>query len=149
MRQIVLIVIFTFVSFASFASQKIYLVSVGVADYPGTKNDLRLTVKDAQVVKWLYDKNNRAETLLITNQMATRSNVLYNLNKLFSKAKREDIIIFFFSGHGYSGGLVDGGGQKISYDDIIAVMAKSLAKNKMIFADACFSGSIREQDLLQ
>lgn len=143
-RQIILIVAFTFVSFASLASQKIYLVSVGVTDYPGTKYDLRLTVKDAQVVKWVYDKNNRAETVVLTNQAATRSSILQNLNRLYSKAKSQDIIIFFFSGHGYPGGF-NLSGEKISYEDIISVMARSKAKNKMIFADACYSGSIREQ----
>lgn len=32
----------------------------------------------------------------------------------------------------------------ITYQDIKKTMAKSAAKNKMIFADACFSGKMRE-----
>ncbi len=144
MRQIILIFIFSAISFASFGSQKIYVVSVGVADYPGTKNDLSLTVNDAKVIKWLYDTNKKAETVLLTNSSATRNNVLYQMNKLFSKASKGDMIVLFFSGHGYQGGFYDSSNGKISYSDIKKIMAKSPAKNKMIFADACYSGDFRE-----
>ena len=38
------------------ATDKVHLVSVGIADYPGTSNDLTLPAKDAASVKWLYEK---------------------------------------------------------------------------------------------
>lgn len=40
----------------AFATNKIHLVSVGIADYPGVANDLTLPAKDAATVKWLYEK---------------------------------------------------------------------------------------------
>ena len=43
------------------AQQKIYLVSVGVADYPGTNMDLTLPAKDAETINWLYQKNSKAQ----------------------------------------------------------------------------------------
>lgn len=124
------------------SAQKIYLISVGIADYPGTENDLSLPAKDAEAIQWVYQKNRKAETILLTNEQATRNSVLANMNKLFSKATVDDIIILFFSGHGYKGGFV-GYDERISYQDVRKIMAKSVSKNKMIFADACFSGKMR------
>ena len=99
-----LICICVFVGVAS--AQKIYLVCVGVADYPGTKYDLRLPVKDAETIRWVYQKNKRAETVLLTNSQATRKNVLNTMKKSFSKASANDIIVLFFSGHGDGKGFV-------------------------------------------
>ena len=73
----------------------------------------------------------------------TRSNVLSSMTRIFNKASAKDIIVLFFSGHGYKGGFV-GYDAMITYQDIKKTMAKSAAKNKMIFADACFSGKMRE-----
>ena len=38
------------------SAQKIYLISVGIADYPGTENDLSLPAKDAEAIQWVYQK---------------------------------------------------------------------------------------------
>ena len=59
------------------------------------------------------------------------------MTRIFNKASAKDIIVLFFSGHGYKGGFV-GYDAMITYQDIKKTMAKSAAKNKMIFADACF-----------
>lgn len=64
------------------------------------------------------------------------------MDKVFSKAGTNDIVVFFYSGHGYSGGFCAYDGD-LGYDVIRKAMAKSKCKNKMIFADACFSGTIR------
>lgn len=133
-------------SLSAVYAQKIYVVSVGVSDYPGTQYDLSLTVNDAKTIKWLYDKNNKAETVLLTNSQATSRNILYYMDDMFSKAEPDDIVLFFFSGHGYPGGFVGYNDDYITYDDIKKVFAKSKSNNKMIFADACYSGTIRESN---
>ncbi|MCB6322875.1 caspase family protein, partial [Bacteroides thetaiotaomicron] len=81
-------------------AQNIYLVSVGIADYPGTENDLTLPAKDAETIQWIYQKNHKAETILLTDAQATRSNVLSSMTRIFNKASAKDIIVLFFSGHG-------------------------------------------------
>ncbi|MFI3267271.1 MAG: caspase family protein [Rikenellaceae bacterium] len=144
MRRIILLTFILFTPFGFLHAQKIYVLSVGVTDYPGTQSDLNLTVNDAKTIKWVYDKNKKAETLLLTNAQATRQNVLYHMNKLFLKATENDIVLFFFSGHGYQGGFVGYNTDLITYTDIKNIMAKSASKNKMIFADACYSGKFRE-----
>lgn len=125
------------------ANAKTYLVAVGVSDYPGNNRDLRLPANDAATVQYIYSKNSNAESVLLTNSDATKSVVLSKLRSTFAKATENDIIVFFFSGHGSKGSFCAYDVQ-IPYSEIRKAMASSKAKNKMIFADACFSGKMRQ-----
>lgn len=122
---------------------KTYIVAVGVADYPGTRDDLSNCVNDAVTIKDLFEKNSRADVVLLTNERATLSAVEAQIKAQFAKAKKKDAIIFFFSGHGLPGGFscYD---HILPYKTINKVMAQSPAKKKMVFADACYSGKARK-----
>lgn len=120
---------------------KVYLVAVGISDYPGTRNDLRLPANDARTIAWLYSKNTEVEYTLIVNNGATLSTIVSEMNKLYAKAGPNDIVVFFFSGHGYQGGFV-AYDKMMDYSIVRNAMAKSSSKHKMIFADACFSGKM-------
>ena len=124
-------------------AQSIYLLSVGVADYPGTRNDLILPAQDAIAMHRLYQQNANATSVLLTNTLASKSRVLSEASTLFRKAKVEDIVVFFFSGHGGKGGFYAQDGF-LGYDEIRRLFSQCRARNKMIFADACFSGDMRE-----
>ena len=139
------IVICAFILFSLTVSTnaKTYLVAVGVSDYPGNNKDLRLPANDAATVRYVYSKNSNAESVLLTNSDATKSAVLSKLRSTFAKATENDIIVFFFSGHGTKGAFCAYDAQ-IPYSEIRKAMASSMAKNKMIFADACFSGKMRQ-----
>lgn len=126
-------------------SAKTYLVSVGVADYSGypTKlNNLRLTTKDAQTIADLYAQNTTVDYAILLDEKATKSRIIKAINKVFSRASEDDIVVFFFSGHGYPGGFCAYDGN-ITYDKIRKAMAKSKSRNKMMFVDACRSGGMR------
>ena len=123
-------------------SAKIFLVSVGVADYPGTSMDLTLPDADAQRITWVYSKNSQIQYCRLLNSEATRSNIIAAMNKVFSMAGVNDIVVLFYSGHGYKGGFCAYDGT-LDYNVIRKAMARSKCRNKMIFADACFSGKIR------
>lgn len=129
--------------FSSMAQARIYLVSVGISDYPGKENDLRLPHNDAATMQWVYDENSKAETILLMNAEGTASAIKSAMQKLYSKATANDIVVFFFSGHGVSGGFCSYDGY-LTFKDVRATMAKCKSRHKMIFADACFSGSIRQ-----
>ena len=139
----VIICTFILFSLAVTANAKTYLVAVGVSDYPGTDKDLRLPANDAATVQYIYSKNSNTESVLLTNSNATKSAVLSKLRSTFAKASENDIIVFFFSGHGSKGAFCAYDAQ-IPYSEIRQAMASSKAKNKMIFADACFSGKMRQ-----
>ena len=125
-----------FLATNGFATNKVHLVAVGIADYPGTANDLTLCAKDAETVKWLYEKNSNAVTDILTNSSATKEAILSAIRTTFKYSSTDDIVVFFFSGHGYKGGFVAYDGF-LSYDEIREAMSVTHCKNKMIFADAC------------
>lgn len=122
--------------------RKVYLVAVGVSNYPGTANDLTLPAMDARAMSRLYRTNSSVETILLTDENATISNIKNSVRKLFRKAKKDDIVVFFFSGHGYPEGFVAYDGQ-LKYDIIKNLFSECVSQNKMVFADACFSGDMR------
>lgn len=124
-------------------AQQIYLMSVGVSDYPGRENDLGLPANDARSICRLYRTNNRVIATLLTDRKATHAEVLTKARILFSKAKEEDIVVFFFSGHGFPGGFATYD-EPLFYHEIRQLFAACRARNKMIFADACFAGDMRE-----
>ena len=119
---------------------KVYLVSVGIADYPGRENDLYLPVNDAREITWLYRKSSQVTFCQLLDSEATVDNIVAAMN-IFLLAKPDDIVVFYYSGHGYPGGLAVYDGC-LSYVVIRAAMAKSKCKNKMIFSDACFAAGI-------
>lgn len=119
---------------------KVYLVSIGIADYPGAEYDLYTPVNDAQIITWLYAKNSEVTYCQLLNANATVANITAAM-KIFTLADYDDIVVLYYSGHGYSGGIMVYDGS-LSYDEIRRFMSKSKCKNKMIFADACFSGGV-------
>ena len=121
---------------------KIYVVIAGVSDYPGSDMDLLFQDNDARVMRDLYKKNGNSRIITLTDSIATTRSVLANLSAEFSKATANDAIVFYFSGHGYPGGFWCYDGY-ITYPQIIDIMKKSKAKNRILFADACYSGKAR------
>lgn len=121
---------------------KVYIVSAGIADYPGTRNDLRISDNDAKVVAKLFTLTKDAETSILTNEKATKYALLNAMRSTFADAKTTDTVILFFSGHGVPGALMCYDGE-LSYQSIFKVFKECKASKKIIFADACFSGKMR------
>ncbi len=105
--------------------------------------DLNLTARDALNFNELYKTNSNVSSIVIVDSQATRINVLSAIYRHFSKASEDDIVILFYSGDGYDGGLW-GYDEYIPYEEIKTVMSKLECSNKMIFADACYSGTLRK-----
>lgn len=126
------------------APAKVYLVSVGIADYPGTENDLTLPVNDAKTISWLYSRNTNVVYRQLLDRQATVNNILSALRTTFAKAGANDLVVFFFSGHGYPGGFM-AYDDALTYAQVRKAMAGCRSKNKMIFADACYAGKMRTQ----
>ena len=127
----------------SMVAQNVYVLSAGVADYPDYYRDLDLCAKDARAIVRLYRKNAKANTVLLTDSNATTKRILKAGRTLFKKAKPEDIVILYFSGHGFPGGFC-AYDDSLTYQEVRSLVASCKARNKMVFADACFSGDLRE-----
>ena len=121
---------------------KVYLVSVGIADYPGKTSDLRVSDNDAKTIVNVYNATKDASTTVLVNEEATQYNLLSTLQKVFAEAISADAVILYFSGHGTPGALVCYDGL-LSYQQIFKVMKTCKASKKIIMADACYSGKMR------
>ena len=119
-----------------------YIVSVGIADYPGRQNDLRVSANDAKTIADIFKKNGKAEVESFVNSDVTIQKVCATMRLTFAKATPSDAIILYFSGHGVPGGLVCYDGF-LYYSSILSIMRQSKAQQKMIFVDACFAGKMR------
>ena len=151
---------------------KVWVVIAGVADYQNCCNKreqqerkncpiscLNYTDDDAYKIYAFYKSPEGgslpdAQIQLLIDEEATQERVLAALNNVFSKAEKEDAIVFYFSGHGsknafiaqnyhYSNSYNYNG--LLSHEEISKIFKKSHAKHKYIIADACHSGGMAGQ----
>lgn len=130
------------------ARAEVYALIVGINTYDGTANNLNSAVRDAQSVYNFFREKAPAENIvLLTDRQATRSNIIARMNEVFARATKDDIVVFYFSGHGMQGYFcpydVQGGNRGLSHSDVKQAFKRSPAGTKLCIADACFSGSIR------
>ena len=121
---------------------KTYVVCVGIADYPGQKNDLRISDNDARTIAQVFRATKSATVSVLINDEATQSAVLSTMRTLFANAQREDAVVLYFSGHGTPGALVCHDGL-LSYQYIFRMLKGCKANRKIIMADACYAGKMR------
>lgn len=119
-----------------------YVMCVGLSKYPKGVRSLRVSANDAKVIRNVYDKSGDSQVSLLTNADASCAAVLRAMETAFADAGADDAVIFYFSGHGSKSGLACYDGV-LTYNKILEVMKRSMARNKIIIADACFSGGMR------
>lgn len=126
-------------------SAKTYVVCVGVQNYPGRINDLTLPVKDAKAMKQLFERNGNTEVFLLTDQNATKANIIKAMKQMFSKATPNDAVAIYFSGHGTKGAL-SAYDEHLNYKVIHDIFVKTKAGRRFALIDACHSGSMRKNN---
>lgn len=141
---------------------KIYAVVVGVSHYKdSTIPNLKFADKDAEsFYEFLRSPSAGSvpaeDMVLLTNAKATRSNIIKGLVDKLTRATKEDLVIFYFSGHGKSGEFENAGyllnydtendnepATAISMDEIRSKVDRSAAKMKISYIDACHAGLFR------
>lgn len=135
-------IITLFLSCALSILSKTYVVCVGIADYPGKENDLRISDNDAKTIAKVFEATKDASARVLINEEATQSALLSTMHTLFAEAQKEDAILLYFSGHGTPGALFCYDGL-LSYQYIFKMLKGCKATRKIIIADACFSGKMR------
>lgn len=131
-------------------SIKIYAVVVGVATYNHMRT-LSYTDDDAyRVAMFLKSPEGGAlpedQIAILIDEEAKKQNIMKAMHDVFSKADSNDMVMFYFSGHGLQGSFIpydyDGFNNQISHEDVKRIMESSQAKFKVCIADACHSGSL-------
>ena len=129
---------------------KVWAVVIGVSSYSHMPF-LRYTDDDAyRVYAFLKSPEGGAlsdeQVQILIDEDATKENITKSMEKTFSKAGPNDLVILYFSGHGLKGSFLpidfDGFNNKLKHDEINALFDQSKAKYKLCIADACHSGSL-------
>ncbi|MCS6927902.1 MAG: caspase family protein [Saprospiraceae bacterium] len=129
---------------------KIYAVVVGVGRYTAMPS-LRYTDDDAfRFYSFLKSPEGGAlpddQIVILVDENATREKILEKMRQYFLKADKNDVILFFFSGHGLEGCFLpvdyDGFNNKLRHEEIKQILMQSQAKHKLCIADACHSGTL-------
>ena len=127
-------------AFVSVSAQRTFVLSVGVSQYadPNVPN-LSQTAKDAMSFRDLMLQHTRDVTTL-TSKYANHDNIMEKLRALCNRAGSGDRIIFFFSGHGFEGGIAVHD-RVILYSELLDQLQSSQALEKYVFIDACHAGT--------
>ncbi len=129
---------------------KIWAVVVGVGRYT-TMPNLKYPTTDAyQYYAFLKSPEGGAlpdaQVRILVDEDATRANILQTMRQTLLRADDNDVVIFYFSGHGLEGAFLpvdfDGFNNRLLHTEIKEIMAESQAKHKLCIADACHSGTL-------
>lgn len=127
-----------------------YAVVVGIGRYTAMKT-LNYTDDDAyQMYAFLKSPEGGAlsddQVEILVDENATRTNIELALSDKLGQADADDIVVFYFSGHGVDGYFVpvdfDGIHNLLSHKRVEELLASSSAKHKLVLADACHSGGL-------
>lgn len=129
---------------------KIWAVVVGAARYSHMPV-LRYTDDDAyQLYAFLKSPEGGAlpdnQLKVLIDEDATRNNILNTMRSVFQRADENDVVVFYFSGHGLPGAFLpidfDGINNRLTHEEIKELFKSSRAKHKLVIADACHSGTL-------
>jgi WD40 repeat protein len=144
---------------ASNGGATLYLLVVGINDYPDKRLKLDCAAPDAKSFHDAFTKYSRrlfpggVKPRVLVNSQATRSNIVAGLRWLNDNAKSGDLAIVFYAGHGYCGkdGLFyivpvdaktsDLPGTGISGESLESSIGR-LPSTTMLVLDACYAANI-------
>ena len=142
----------------------LYLVALGVSQYEQQGFNLRYAAKDAQdfvhlMSTMLKDRFRTVHTLCMTDADVTPQNLL-RVQPFIQQSKREDVVMFYYAGHGlldgqadyylstYKTNFLEPNQNGIPFEQTEDWFDGIAALNRCCFIDACHSGELDKDDLL-
>ncbi len=142
--RLILVFLALFVSLGV-SAQKTYVVCVGLNVYDNGENPLPCSTNDARGMAHFFNDNKDADVFMLVDRNATRDHILRVLKSQFGKAGKNDEIVFAYSGHGFDGGLSCYDTRNVIFcREIQDIMRASKAGRKVVFMNACHSGSFKK-----
>jgi len=137
----------------------LYLLSIGVSDYENADYNLNYADDDAKAVVQMYGKRHeqvfeRVYSKLLTDEKATRAQILDGFRWLEQNAGPQDVVVIFIASHGlndqgdfyilpHDGSTKDLAATAISWEAFAQVLG-SMSSKVLLFLDACHSGQMGE-----
>ncbi|MEP6795344.1 MAG: caspase family protein [Saprospiraceae bacterium] len=128
----------------------IYALIVGASRYEFFES-LKYTDDDAyRVYAFLRSPEGGAvpddHIRILIDESAIAENIYKSLDDIIAMAGPEDEVLVYLAGHGLQGFYVptnsDGYSHKVQYEDIKNRLRSCQARQKLVIADACYSGSL-------
>jgi len=128
----------------------IYALIVGASRYDHFES-LKYTDDDAyQVYAFLRSPEGGAvpddHIRILIDESAIAENIYKGLDDIIAMAGPEDEVLVYLAGHGLQGFYLptdsDGYRNRLEYDDIKTKLSSCQARQKLVIADACYSGSL-------
>ncbi len=132
-----------------------FALIIGIDDYSGTWTPLRNAVGDAKAIKEMLESKYKFDHFrTLYNRLATRENIIRELEWLVRNVKEEDNVFIYYSGHGefksdYNKGYwvpadatEESTYQYVSNNDLQTFLSSIKSKHTLLISDACFSGDI-------
>jgi len=125
----------------------LWVLAVGIADYPDTSADLKWCAKDAQRLgeclrtqeRALYRKVNVLE---LPNDKATRARLSAARRTFLANTRPQDVVLVFLSGHGGREGFVAHDGL-YAWQSVRNELMRGLTARKIVLMiDACRAGAV-------
>lgn len=134
-----------------------WVLLVGIEDYPESSNDLNYPLDDVTAIESVlvnYCGVPSQNIFKYTDDIATKANIKYGIYQLSQHADSEDLVIFYFSGHGtFSGEIytpepdeteeyIVAHDKEIRDDELQNWFYGVESKNTVLIIDSCMSGGI-------
>ena len=136
--------------------RNMYLLAVGFNDYEKDQK-LKYCVKDArETINAFATKRQGIERAfhqtLLTDASFEEDILLSQIETINARIKREDIFVFYYSGHGiatqteevYDFSMIQTNGKFVSFNRICDMLAEIKAQHVVIMIDACQSGVLTD-----
>jgi len=83
---------------------------------------------------------------ILIDESAVAENIFKGLDDIIAMAGKDDVVLVYLAGHGLQGFYVptdsDGYRNRVEYEDIKSRLTHCQARQKLVIADACYSGSL-------
>lgn len=130
---------------------KVWALAVGVSNYdlPSIQT-LKYPHSDAfrMYAFWKSPEGGSLDdrhSQVLVNDQATKQGILDSMRQMFMQADQNDLVAFFYSGHGLKGAFLptdyDNSNQRLFHSEVNDLLGACPAKYKLVIADACNSGS--------
>lgn len=141
---------------------KLFVLSIGSGNFQSADFNLNYAEKDAKELTTLFNNNKTftsVTTIQMTGKEVTKENVMKQIESL-KVAKRNDVVIVFFAGHGLLDYKLDyylstydmnfNAPEKngISMIELESAISDLPCQNKILLLDACHSGELDKDEVI-